>query len=123
MVPGILGLAVIVIVTYHVFKTARENGRNAALWAVAAVGIGFFFQWVMPIVVGIIIAVILIATGTPANGVQEKLGWWAFFINVFFVGLSFVALFMLLKFVSRIPDEIEVAPPPPPPTFDGNFGN
>ncbi len=118
MILQLLGLAVIIVATYHIVKTAREYNRNAALWALLALGVGFGFQWVLPIVLGLALAIVYLATGTKQADLQAELSTPAMFITFACMGLSFVGMFFLLKLVSRIPDDPEPMPVPPPPTFN-----
>jgi uncharacterized membrane protein len=118
MILQILGLAVIVIATYHIAKTAKEYGRNSALWIFMALAVGFGFQWILPVVLGIVLAIVYLALGTPQQELQSALSTPAAILTFLCLGLSLVGLLVLLKLVSRVPDEPEVMPVPPPPTFN-----
>ena len=43
MILQLLAFAVLVVISYFVFKTARDYGRNPALWTILTVGVGLFF--------------------------------------------------------------------------------
>ena len=119
MIIQLLGLIAIVIFTIFVAKTAKENGRNALAWSVACIATGLGFQWVIPIIVGIVVSIILIATGTRPERVQEAFGNWAILLTIGSFVLSLLGMFLILRNVAQLQEEvtanIEV---PPPPVFD-----
>lgn len=120
MILQILAFAVLVVISYFVFKTARDYGRNPALWTILTVGVGIFFQFVLPFLIGIVLAIVWIASGTPPERLQVDLETPLILIGLVSLGLSFVAMFVVLKYVSRIPDESPIDDiPPPPPSFEG----
>lgn len=119
MIIQILALVVVIVAAYHVFKTARDNGRSGAGWASLTVGVGLGLQWVLPIILGIVLAVVYMASGTKTTELQTALQTPAMILNLVCLALSFVGMYIILKFVSRIPDEpIATVAPPPPPPFD-----
>ncbi len=120
MILQLVGLIAIVIFTIFVAKTANENGRNAVLWGALCAGIGLGLQIVAMFVVMTVIAIILVATGTPPdpNMVGNALGWWSLGISVFLIGLSLVGMFLVLRHVAQIPEDEEPPAVPPPPTFE-----
>jgi hypothetical protein len=58
----ILGLAAILIFSIQVYKTAVSTERNSAGWTILTVGIGIAFQFIVPIVLGIVIAIYYLST-------------------------------------------------------------
>lgn len=120
MILQLLAFAVLVVISYFVFKTARDYGRNPALWTILTVGVGLFFQFILPFLIGLVLAIVWIASGTPPERLQVDLQTPLILIGFVSLGLSFVGMFLILKYVSRIPDESPNAEiPPPPPTFEG----
>lgn len=119
MILQLLGLIAIFVFAFFVFRTASEYGRAAGLWTLAAVGIGIGFQWIVPVVIGIAVSIVLMATGTRPNEVGDGMGWWAFAIVVLGLALSFVGMFLVLRHVAKLPDEPDESDlrVPPPPTF------
>lgn len=121
MIIQLLGLIAIVIFTIFVSRTAKENGRNAFVWAVACVATGLGLQWVIPILVGIVFAIILIATGTPPERVQEAFGNWAVLLTIGSFVLSLLGMFLILRNVAQLQEEVTATiEVPPPPVFDRN---
>jgi predicted PurR-regulated permease PerM len=118
---GIAAFIAIFIFTYYAYKTARDYNRKAWLWALAVFGVGFGLQVIVPLMIGIVLGVVLVMSGTPVNEMQEKIQGPASIIGIVSVVLSFVGMALLLKMLSKVPEtddgQVEV---PPPPQF-GNF--
>jgi hypothetical protein len=113
---SILGIVAIVVMTIQVYKTAKNNERNAGLWAVMTALVGIGLQFVLPIIVGIVIAIVYVAQGTrdPA-AIQQQLYGPALVIGIVSLVLSIIGMVIIFKFVSRVPDAPPVSVPPPPP--------
>lgn len=121
MILQLFGLIAVFIATYFVFKTSRENGRRAGLWAAGTFAVGIGTQFVLPMIVGIILGVYLILTGESPERLAEVIGNWAILIGMTCIGLSFVGMFLILRHVAQIPDDLdEVVDLPPPPVFEQN---
>lgn len=118
---GILGFISIFVFAYFAFKTARDYGRNAWLWCFGVFGVGFGLQIVLPIIVGMILAVVWLASGTPADQLQAKIEGPAQFLGLIFLVLSIAGMFMMLKIVSRVPDTDDATINVPPPPQFGNL--
>jgi len=113
---SIIGLAIVIVATYYTYKTAKDYGRNAALWAAATFGVGFGLQFVVPIVIGFVLAIIWVVQGSDPMRMQERLMGPAAVIGLICFGTSLVGMWMILKKVSQVPDEPVGSVPPPPPT-------
>ena len=119
----IIGIVAIVVITIQVYKTAAGTDRNAPLWAAINVIIGIGLQFVAPILIGIVIAVYYIATGTPVENIESEMFGAAVLISIAGIVLSIIGMGLVMKFVSRVKDDEPAArtpPPPPPPAFGGN---
>lgn len=115
---SILGIVVIIVATYQVYKTAKDTGRNAIVWSLVTFAVGFGFQIVIPIIVGIVLAVVWIASGASEKEVQEALSGPATVIGLVSLFLSFVVVWIILRQVSKIPEEKSFVSPPSPPNFN-----
>lgn len=113
------GIIAIVVFTIQVFKTAKGTERNAPLWALLTAGIGIAFQFVIPLFLGMVLAVYYLATGSPAETLQSDLQWPSVIIGLVCIILSIVGMVLVSKHVSKIIDVPvgAVNAPPPPPTF------
>ena len=122
MILSLLSFVAVIIATYHVYKTAKSYNRNAVLWAVIALVVGIGFQFVIPLFIGIILGIVWIVIGIPIEGLQSAFETWAILLQLICIALSFVGLWLILRQVSKIPeDEPAVSRPPPPPTFGENL--
>lgn len=121
VVFALLGIVAIVIFAVQVYKAAAEYGRNAPLWTILTVIIGFVFQYILPLVVGIGWGIYLLISGGSIENIETSAFGLIFVVEVLCWALSFVGMFLVMKHVSQIPDDPLVsilAPPPPPPRFD-----
>ncbi len=121
MILQLLGFIAIIVFTVFIGKTAKENGRNAVLWAAACIGIGLGTQFVVPFLIVIVITIVLVATGTRPDQVEAAIGWWAFGISALCITLSLIGMFLVLRHVAQLLEDQDGGDaPPPPPTFKQN---
>ncbi len=113
---SILGFVVIIVATIQAYKAARDTGRNAVLWAIITFFVGVGIQIVLPIIAVVIIGIIYLATGTPESQLQEAVSGLSMVIGLVCLVLSFVGVWLILKLVSKIPEEKSFVAPPAPPT-------
>jgi len=127
MIFTILGLVAVIVATYLTYKTARDNGRNGVLWAILTVAVGLGAQWILPFVATMIL-VVYYAMSPPTsqntyagNRQMEELESFALIFGILGLIISFIGLWLIMRFVSRIPEDGpgSSAPPPPPPSFGG----
>ena len=111
---NILGFAVLIIATVLAYRTAKDYDRNPVVWASITFGVGFGIQIILPFLLFILIAVVMIATGSAPTQVQQDIPDLA--ITMGCLVLSVVAVFLILKHLSKIPEEKPFAAPPEPPT-------
>lgn len=114
---GILGLVIIIVATIYAYKTAKDYDRNAVLWAIITFSVGFGIQIIIPFIIGIILAIVLMAGGTSPEKLEEAVGGWVVIIGMVCLVLSVAAVFIILRYLSKIPEEKPFTPPPQPPTF------
>lgn len=117
---SILGLVVVVVATYFSYKTARDNGRNGFIWGLITFCVGFGMQIVVPLLIGIVLGIVWVATGTPTNELQSKIQGPALVIGIVTLVLSLVGMGLVLRYVSSITDDSDSHLPPPPAKFDIN---
>jgi hypothetical protein len=118
MIFQLLGLIAIVILTIFVYRTAKDTGRNAVGWAMLVVVVGFGLQIVAPIVIATILVIYLAATTAAYETEIQNWNGVLSVVGIFCLVLSFVGMWLVLKTVSKIPDEAsDRAAPPPPPMF------
>ena len=117
---GVIALIAVFVAAYFAYKTATDNGRSGPLWALATIGVGFGFQIVIPILIGIILGIVYVMTGTPVDQLQEKITGPATIVGFVMLFLSFVGIWLILKHVAKLPEDAPVERVPPPPTFGQN---
>lgn len=112
------GIFAIVVFTIQVYKTAAGTERNAPLWAALTAVIGIFFQFVIPFLVGIVIAVYYLSVGTSPDNLGSEIFGLATILDVILLILSIVAMYFVSKHVSKVKDDLPgIQAPPPPPAF------
>ncbi len=57
----ILGFVAVIVATFHIYKTARDTNRNAVVWALATLAVGFGFQLVVPLLIGIAAGILMVS--------------------------------------------------------------
>jgi chromate transport protein ChrA len=115
MFLSIIGIVFVIVATYFVYKNANDYGRNAPLWAVITFFVGIGLQWVFPIIMVILLGIILLLTGSSQMQVESSLMFYAGFVGIGSLVLSAVAVLLILKFVSKMPEEKSFVKPPSPP--------
>jgi hypothetical protein len=115
---SILGIVIIIVATFQVYKTAKGTERNAAVWALVTFVVGFGIQIVVPFFIGLILAVVWIASGSTEQEVQATLQTPAIIIGLAGLLLSIVAIALIMRQVAKIPEEKSSSSPPSPPKFD-----
>ena len=115
----IIALIAVVIFTVQVYKTAKGTGRNAPLWALLTAIVGFGLELVIPILLGVILAVVYLAMGTPPEELQTAILGPAAVIGIICLIAGIVGMVLIAKHVATVPDEppLSVQAPPPPPRF------
>lgn len=119
----ILGFVAIIVFTIQVYKAAKSTERNAGLWALVCALVGFGFQFVLPIAIGVVMGVYYAMTGMPMESIQAEIAGPAMVIGIVGLILSIAGMVLIAKYVSRVKADIPAdrAAPPPPPTFNQNI--
>ncbi len=112
---SIFGLIVIIVATIQAYKTAKNSGRNAGLWALITFAVTFGIQLVIPFLFGVVIAVIMSADGSSIAEIQEAITIPSIIIGIVCLILSVVAVSLIFKYLSKVPEEQLFTPPPAPP--------
>jgi hypothetical protein len=114
---GIIALIGVIIAAVFAYRTARDTGRSGALWALAILGVGFGFQIFVPMIVGVVLALFFLWSGSPVEQLQEKVEAPAGIIGFIFLFLSAIGIWLVLRHLSKLPEEPPIERVPPPPTF------
>lgn len=114
---SILGLVAVIVTTYFAYKTAKDTGRNAILWALITFAVGVGFQIIIPMLIGIFVAVAWMASGSTVEEVQTSLDSISWIIGIICLFLSFLGIGLIMRHLSKIPEEKSFISPPSPPSF------
>ncbi len=116
---GLAAFAAIFIFTYKAYKAANEYGRNAPLWAGLVFCVGFGFQIVVPLLIGIIAGLVLAMGGADAAEIQTVLNSYGLILTLFVMVASIVGMYLILRYLGTVPEDDDDIPTPPPPSdFD-----
>lgn len=117
---SIIGLIILVVASIQAYKAAKDYGRNGVAWALITFGIGFGIQLVIPFIFGLVYGIVLAAGGmTSPQQMQEAIMIPAVIVSIVCIVLSVVAVFLVLRHLSKLPEEKSFMSPPQPPE---NFG-
>jgi len=116
---SILGIVVIVVASIHTYRSARDCGRRAGLWLTAVLVLGIGLQFILPVVIGMVMAVVYLAMGSTQMQMMEAVTSWSVLIGIVCMVVSIVCMLMIAKRAAVVPDEPPIQPPPPPPAFGG----
>ena len=118
----IFGIGALIVLPIQVFRTAKNTGRSAGMWAAITAVLGVGIQFGLPMFFGIVLAIYLLAAGSEIedNFAASYSGLFNV-IGVVSMVLSIVGMWLVFKHVAKVRDEevsVYPKPPPPPPTFD-----
>jgi hypothetical protein len=108
-----IAIIFLIIATIFVYRTARDNGYNAILWAVITVITFLGVQLAVGFLIGIIFGLGMAAFGWSETSLTNN----AFVFNLIALAASIGSVMLILRHVNKIPDD-EPANVPPPPKFD-----
>lgn len=115
---AIFGIVAVVVLTYQNYKSAVNTERNGMLWALLTAGIGVGFQFVVPFIFGVVLAIYYIAAGAPPDEIGIVITGPAAVIGIVCLILSVAGMVLVSKHVSKVKDTpLTLEAPPPPPIF------
>lgn len=112
-----LGIIIPIIVSWYVYKTAKENGRNGILWAFLNFVAFFGAQLLFVVTVGVALGLGEVFLEWQEGAAEAAFDQWSLLIS--FLGLicGGICSWLIVRHVTRIPDEQFQQLPPPPPQF------
>lgn len=120
MLLAIIGIVAIVVCAIQAYKAAASTDRNGPLWTALVVVTGVVFQFVLPVLFAMVLAIYFFTTGTPQNRLESEISGSVTLVSVAGIVVSVIAMGFFITRLAKIREEEPVvAPPPPPPTFDG----
>ncbi|HEV7646395.1 MAG TPA: hypothetical protein VGO50_20845 [Pyrinomonadaceae bacterium] len=103
-----LGIIIVLVLLYQVYKAAKESGRSGVLWALGT----FVGSIVFQIGVGLALGVVLLLVG--GIDMVDKLSWPVGIVTWI---INVVVIWQIIKYLNKVPDETYSPTPPSPPTF------
>lgn len=104
-----------IVATISVFRSAKQNGYNAVLWAVITVVVFIGGQLLFGLAIGIFIGI-----GSQLWGWSPTLVYdYQLLIGLVALIPSVIGVLLILRHVNKVRDDGFNAAPPPPPTFGG----
>ncbi|MBK9214822.1 MAG: hypothetical protein IPM59_04365 [Chloracidobacterium sp.] len=103
-----------ILAVWFGYKKARDTGRNGVLWGAICGGTFIGVQFLVAVVIGLTIGI-----GTELWGWSETLYddlEWV--ITIVAIAASVIALWLIFKFLDRLPADESAQTPPPPPIFE-----
>lgn len=108
-------MILIILAIWFGYKKGRDSGRNPWLWAAIAGGVFLGTQIIVGIGFGVLIAI--------GQGIwgwsDDAFDTYAIFANIPALILSIIALWLVFRYLDKVPSVEPMDEPPPPPTFDG----
>lgn len=115
---GILGIVVIIVAAVLAYRTANQYERSGIAWAGIVLGVGFGIQIALPTLAITVVMIVMAVGGGNQLEILESVYWPATIIGYVCLFLSVVAVMLILKHLSKVPeDESFTAPPVPPESF------
>ena len=111
---GVLDIILIilfaVVAPVFVYLTAKKNNHQPAKCALIMLAIGIGLQFILPVIVGIILAVALVGMGNSPNSVQPTIQSYSLIIGISCSILNAIGVFLVLRRVSKANNTELVAP-------------
>lgn len=114
----ILGIALVIISTLLIYRSAKQNGHNAVKWTVISAVTGVLLQIVIPLLSSIILVAVWMSSGKTMRQIEEDILAPALIIGVVCLVLNVAVAALIMKKVALIAEENPVAPPPPPDDYN-----
>lgn len=119
MILVILGIAAVIVASVLAYRTANDYDRNGIVWAILVLVVGFGIQIILPVCIVIIYAIYTVASGGEGAGIGAIGVGSSLILSVGCLILSVVAIMLILRHLSKVPeDKPFTAPPLPPDTFN-----
>lgn len=113
---GILGIIFVIVAPIFIYRSAKQNGHKPVFWTLIALAVGIGFQIIVPMIVGIILAVVLVGMGHSPNSIEPTIQGYSLIIGLPCLILSFVGVFLVMRRVNKA-KKSDAGLPPAPPEF------
>jgi purine-cytosine permease-like protein len=116
---GIAAFIFVLVAPFYVYKNAKQNGHNTVLWTIISIVAGIGVQIVIPMIVGITIAIYWTLKGYSDDEIDIAIQGPGRIVGIVSMIASVAGVVFVMKKVNTIPEEAFLTvQPPPPPTFE-----
>ncbi len=104
-----------ILAAFMAYKKAKSTGRSGILWAFITAGVYIGIQLLLALSIGLFLGI-----GVELFGWSETIydDWNLLITAVCIIG-SFGGVWLVFRYLDKLPEEETFVAPPPPPTFDG----
>ena len=111
---SVFGCICVIIATYYIYRTAKSSNRNSIKWAFVNLAVGFVFQFALPLLIASAVAFIVVISKGTARDIDRIYAKYGSIADITILILNFVGIWLIIRRVSKIPEnEIPAVPPPP----------
>ena len=103
-----------ILAIYFGYKKAKSSGRSGALWAVICGAVFLGVQFATAIAIAIVMTIGASQWGWDAHVYDNN----QILVSLVSLVPAVIAIWLVFKYLDRLPDDGVAAMPPPPPTFD-----
>lgn len=104
-----------ILFAYYGYKKANESGRNGVLWGFIALAVFIGSQLIAGLALGIGLGIGVAAFGWSESVFED----YDIVFRIVGIIAGIIGGYLVLKYLSRIPQDETYNAPPPPPTFRG----
>ena len=107
-------MILVILAIWLGYKKAKATGRNPYLWAFICAAVFIGAQLLVGFMIGATVELaIIFRGGSSYGGLDNNFG----ILNVVSLVFGFVALWLVFRYLDRVPEQPTFVQPPPPPTF------
>ena len=104
-----------ILAAYFAYKKAKSTGRNGFLWALITSGVFIGTQFFSALSIGLFLAIGVEIFGWSETAYDD----FNFMITAVCIVASFGSVWLVFRYLDKLPEETFTSQQPPPPTFDG----
>ena len=104
-----------ILTAFIAYKKAKSIGRSGILWALITAGVYIGTQLLFALGIGLFLGI-----GVELFGWSETVyDYWNLLITAVCIIAAFGGVWLVFRYLDKLPAEETFVSPPPPPTFDG----
>jgi ABC-type glycerol-3-phosphate transport system permease component len=104
-----------ILAAFMAYKKAQSTGRSGILWALITAAVYIGTQLLFALGIGLFLGI-----GVELFGWSETIyDDWNLLITAVCIIASFGGVWLVFRYLDKLPAEETFVSPPPPPTFDG----